>query len=253
MTRSGAPRPSFLRSWLIWSAGFLAFPLAGLAGTAVAGRVDTPVAALLGGAVTGLVIGAGQAVVSSRRLDPRRWIPATAAGMSVGLLLGAAAVGYRTSLGDLALMGALTGLVLGVAQAVALPRGTHRRWVWAAALPVLWALGWTATTLGGIAVDQQFTVFGAYGAITFSALSGLLLHRLLPHPAKKCPARKSPARKDPAGSGPHTQRHGAVIRSRHVMLGTDARSGRTPSPRGAAEARLFDRSTAPAPHGCPTM
>ena len=47
-------------------------------------------------------------------------------------------------------------------------------------MPILWALGWTATTLGGIAVDNQFTVFGAYGAITFSALSGLLLALLLP-------------------------------------------------------------------------
>src|SRR5918994_275646 len=95
-------------------------------------------------------------------------------------LLGGATVGYRTSLADLALMGALTGLVLGVAQAVALPRRTHRRWTWAAALPLLWALGWTATTLGGIAVDEQFTVFGAYGALTFSLLSGLLLHWILP-------------------------------------------------------------------------
>jgi hypothetical protein len=172
---------------LIWTAGFLAFPLAGLAGTAVVGRVDTPVAALLGGAVAGLVIGAGQAVVSSRRLDPRRWTPATAVGMSLGLLLGAATVDYRTSLADIALMGALTGLVLGVAQAVALPRRTHQRWIWAAALPLLWVLGWTATTLGGIAVDQQFIVFGAYGAVTFSALSGLLLHRLLPHGANAGP------------------------------------------------------------------
>jgi hypothetical protein len=165
---------------VIWTAGFLAFPVAGLAGTAAAGRVDTPIAALLGGAVAGLVIGAGQAVASSRRLDPRRWVPATGIGMGLGLLLGAATVGYRTSLADFALMGGLTGLVLGVAQAVALPHRTHRRWIWAAALPVLWALGWTATTLGGIAVDQQFTVFGAYGAVTFAALSGLLLHRLLP-------------------------------------------------------------------------
>jgi hypothetical protein len=165
---------------LIWTAGFLAFPIAGLAGTAVAGRVDTPVAALLGGAVTGLVIGAGQALVSCRRLDPRRWVPASGIGMGLGLLLGATTVGYRTSLADLALMGALTGLTLGVAQAAALPHRIHRRWIWAAALPVLWALGWTATTLGGIAVDQQFTVFGAYGALAFSALSGLLLHRLLP-------------------------------------------------------------------------
>ena len=140
-------------------------------------------AALLGGAVAGLVIGAGQALVSSRRLDPRRWIPASTIGMSLGLLLGAATVGYRTSLAELALMGALTGLVLGPAQAVALPRGTRLRWAWAASLPVLWALGWTVTTLGGIAVDEQFTVFGAYGAVTFSALSGLLLHVLLPYRA----------------------------------------------------------------------
>ncbi len=181
------PRPSFLRTWLIWTAGFVAFPVAGLAGTAVAGRVDSPVAALLGGAVAGLVVGLGQVVVSSRRLDPRWWIPATAIGMGLGLLLGAAVVDYRTSLADLALMGALTGLVLGVTQAIALPHHTRLRWAWAAALPFLWALGWTTTTLGGIAVDEQFTIFGAYGAVTFSALSGLLLHRLLPHRADTRP------------------------------------------------------------------
>ena len=54
------------------------------------------------------------------------------------------------------------------------------RWLWATAVPVLWALGWTATTLGGIDVDRQWTVFGAYGAVTFSTLSGLLLLLLLP-------------------------------------------------------------------------
>ncbi|SIN44317.1 hypothetical protein [Micromonospora cremea] len=95
--------------------------------------------------------------------------------MSLGLFLGAATVGYRTSLAGLALMGSITGLVLGAAQALALPHTTHRRWVWPAAMPALWAIGWTSTTLGGIDVDQQFTVFGAYGAVAFSALSGLLL------------------------------------------------------------------------------
>jgi hypothetical protein len=59
-------------------------------------------------------------------------------------------------------------------------------------MPVLWALGWTATTLGGIAVDQQFTVFGAYGAVTFSALSGLLLQQLLPYPATADPHPADP-------------------------------------------------------------
>jgi hypothetical protein len=180
MTAPATPRTPFLRGWLIWTAGFLAFPLAGLAGTAVAGRVDSPVAALVGGAVAGLGIGLGQTLASRGRLDIRRWVPATGIAMGLGLLLGAVTVGYRTSLPDLALMGALTGLVLGPAQALALPRGTRLRWLWAAAMPALWALGWTTTTLGGIAVDEQFTVYGAYGAITFSALSGLLLLQLLP-------------------------------------------------------------------------
>jgi len=43
--------------------------------------------------------------------------------------------------------------------------------------------GLTVTTLGGIDVDQQFTNFGAYGAVTFAALSGILLHDLLPYRA----------------------------------------------------------------------
>jgi hypothetical protein len=187
MTTSRASGSSFLRTWLLWTAGFLAFPLAGLAGTGIAGRVDSSLAALVGGAVSGLVIGAAQALVSRGRLDLRRWVPATGIGMGLGLLLGAVAVDYGTSLADLVVMGALTGVVLGIAQALALPAATRFRWVWAAAMPPLWALGWSATTLGGISVDEQFTVFGAYGAVTFSALSGLLLHSLLPYRAAATP------------------------------------------------------------------
>jgi hypothetical protein len=196
VTRPGSTRASQVRTWLIWTAGFLAFPLAGLAGTAVVGRVDSPVAALLGGAVAGLGIGLGQTLAGRGRLDIRRWVPATGVGMGLGLLLGAVVVDYQTSLPDLALMGALTGLVLGPAQALALPRGTRLRWAWAAALPPLWALGWTTTTLGGIAVDEQFTVFGAYGAITFSALSGLLLLLLLPDR----PPAGAPPEPEPVGA-----------------------------------------------------
>ena len=180
MTPPAAAQPTFLRTWLVWTAGFLVFPVAGLAGTAAAGRVDSPAAALLGGLVAGLVLGAGQALVSRRRLDPRRWVPATAVGMSIGLFLGAVTVGYRTTLTDLAVMGAITGINLGVAQAVALPRRTRTRWAWAALMPALWSLGWVVSTLIlTTSVDAQFTIFGASGAVTFTALSGLVLQRLL--------------------------------------------------------------------------
>jgi hypothetical protein len=98
--------------------------------------------------------------------------------MSIGLAIGAWVVGYGTSLGQLALMGFITGIPLGAAQAWLLRDRVANAWVWGAAVPLLWALGWTVTTAGGIDVDRQFAVFGAYGAITFMALSGVLLDRL---------------------------------------------------------------------------
>ena len=90
-------------------------------------------------------------------------------------------------------MGALTGLLLGVAQTLALPAATRYRWVWAAAVPLLWALGWTVTTLVGVAVEERFSVFGAAGAFTFSALSGVLLNVLLPARAPNATVDVSPA------------------------------------------------------------
>ena len=45
---------------------------------------------------------------------------------------------------------------------------------------MLWALGWIVTTVVGIAVEEQFSIFGSTGAVTFSALSGILLLALLP-------------------------------------------------------------------------
>ena len=180
MTATPRRGNTFGWSWLWWTAGFLAFPIAGVAGRLVAGRVDDPTAALLAGLVTGAVVGAGQWLASRGRLRPLPWIGATTVGMGAGLLLGATVVGFQTTLVDVAIMGALTGLVLGIAQTVALPARTRRRWWWAAAMPLLWALGWIVTTLAGIPMGEQITIFGASGAVTFSALSGLLLYRLLP-------------------------------------------------------------------------
>ena len=169
-----------LRAWLIWLTGFLAFPVAGLAGLAAGGQVDGPTAAALGGLATGAVLGLGQALASSGRLPIRRWIVATTAAIAVGLPAGAHLVGYGTSLRDLALMGAVTGAVLGPAQAIVLPRRAHHRWAWTAAMPALWAAGWSVTTSAGITVPDQFTPFGASGAVTVTALLGVLLHLVLP-------------------------------------------------------------------------
>jgi hypothetical protein len=166
------------KAWLLWTAGFVAFIIGGALATAVVGRINDAGSALLGGLIAGAVIGTGQWLVARRLLDPKTWIPATAVAMGIGLVVGAWVVGYGTSLGELALMGAITGIPIGAAQGYLLRDRVANAWVWAAAVPLLWALGWTVTTAGGIDVDRQFAVFGAYGAITFMALSGIVLDRL---------------------------------------------------------------------------
>jgi hypothetical protein len=178
-----AGEPTRRRLWLLWLPTFVGFIAGGALATAVAGRVDALPAAAAAGALAGAVIGAGQWLVLRRRLPGAGWwIAATAAGQAVGLAAGAALVGYRTDLRDLAVQGLLTGVGVGVLQALVLrPRVAGWFW-WALATPPLWALGWIVTTAGGIDVDRQFANFGAYGAITVTALGGLLLAQLLHAP-----------------------------------------------------------------------
>jgi hypothetical protein len=166
------------KAWLLWTAGFVAFIIGGALATAATGRINDFGSALVGGLVAGAVIGTGQWLVARRLLDARAWIPATAVAMGIGLGVGAWVVGYGTSLGELVLMGFITGIPLGAAQAYLLRDRLANAWVWGAAMPLLWALGWTVTTFIGVSVDNQFAVFGASGAITFMALSGVLLDRL---------------------------------------------------------------------------
>ena len=89
-------------------------------------------------AVTGLVIGAAQALVSRRRLPALRWTPRRRRrhGTSPDSWSVRLRSDDRTGLGNLAVQGTLTGVVLGPAQALALPGGTdrRRRWLWAARL-----------------------------------------------------------------------------------------------------------------------
>jgi hypothetical protein len=166
-----------------WVAVWPAFPVAGLIGWAIGGHVDAVVPALVGGAITGAGLGAVQWWAAKGALGrPAAWIGAGAVSYAVGLAAGAALVGYDTDLGALALMGLVSGAALGAAQGLVLARQGRRALAlpWALAMPVLFALGWSAASVTGIGVDDQFTVFGAGGALVFMLLSGLLLARYTP-------------------------------------------------------------------------
>ena len=166
-----------------WVAVGLAFPVAGYIGWAISGPVDTAVAALIGGAITGAGLAAAQWWAAKETLGrPAAWISSGAAGYAVGLAAGAATVGYDTDIGSLALMGLISGASLGLAQGLVLAHQGHRTLAaaWAAAMPALFGLGWIPSTAIGVSVEDQFTVFGAAGALLFMLVSGLLVARFAP-------------------------------------------------------------------------
>ncbi len=185
--RAGAAGGSTGRGlWLRWLPTFVGFIAGGALATAVGGRLDSVPAAVAGGALAGAVIGGGQWLVLRRLLPGAAWwIAATAVGQAVGLAVGAPLVGYGTGPRDLALQGAITGLAIGALQALVLRQRAAGWFWWALASPPLWALGWVATTAGRIDVERQFFNFGAYGAIAYTVLGGVLLVALLraPRPA----------------------------------------------------------------------
>ena len=171
-------RRSF-RPWWRWLLTALAFPPSGLIAHVVAGRVDSVPSAALNGVIAGTGIGAAQWALLRHRGVSRAWIAATAVGMGGGLAAGASLVSYRTDITSLALMGAVTGLGVGIAQGATLGNA-KRALSWSAATTLLFALGWTITTAGGIDVSQQWAVFGAYGCITLAFLQSTFIGSSIP-------------------------------------------------------------------------
>ena len=159
-----------------WLVSFLGFPIGGYASYLLIGPVDSLIPSLVGGLLTGAVLGALQVWALGRsRPSATRWIIATALGLMVGLGVGAAVVGYQTTLTALIVQGAVTGLGVGAAQAVVLAPLLGRAAVaWPAALAAIWAVGWAVTYAFGIQVHEQFTVFGANGALVVTAVTAVL-------------------------------------------------------------------------------
>jgi hypothetical protein len=165
--------------WWLWIVTCLAFPPAGYIGRAVAGPVDGLPSAVLAGVVTGIVLGVLQWALLRRRGASAAWILGTAAGFGVGLAAGAALVSYRTDRPALAIMGAVSGLAVGVLQAKAIGATARQSLVWGGATAGLWAVAWMPTS-GVIDVTDQWPVFGISGALGVVFVQCLFIMRVLP-------------------------------------------------------------------------
>jgi hypothetical protein len=184
----GDSTPAARRLWAWPVAILVGFPIGGFLADLVVDGVDTAGAALAGGLIAGAIIGAAEWFALRRWVSPL-WIAATSVGMAGGLTAGAALVDYGVGRGDIVLMGAVTGVGVGALQALVLARlGISGALWWAVAIPPAWALGWLVTSyVISSNVEEQFTNFGAGGAIVFGLLTWVVLARLFrdmePEPA----------------------------------------------------------------------
>jgi hypothetical protein len=164
------------RMWLWPVAILVSFPIGGFIADLVVNGVDSVGTAVAAGVVAGAVIGAAEWFVLRRRIS-WLWIPATSVGLAVGLAAGAALVDYGIDRGDVVVIGAVTGIGVGVLQALVLAR--HRisgAFWWAIANPPAWALGWLVTSyVITTNVKEQFAVFGGSGAIVYGLLTWVVL------------------------------------------------------------------------------
>jgi len=176
---SGDLRSTARPTWLWPAAILVGFPIAGYIADLAVNGVDSVGAALVGGLIVGAVIGVAEWFALRQHVS-WLWVPATTVGMAVGLVAGAGLVDYGIERGDLAVVGAVTGLAVGAMQALVLAR--HRIpgavW-WAVANPPAWALGWFVSSyVISRNIAERFPIFGASGAIVFGLLTWLLLATL---------------------------------------------------------------------------
>jgi len=190
---NGMAKPAGVKRMWLWPLSILiGFPIAGYVADLVVDGVDSVGAAVVSGLIAGAIFGTAEWFVLRRRIS-WFWIPATAAGTAIGLAAGAALVDYGIGRADLALMGTVTGVGVGVMQALVLAR--HQipgaLW-WAIANPPGWALGWFVTSyVIARNIAERFPIFGASGAIVFGLLTWLLLARLFRGPTPE--GRRTPA------------------------------------------------------------
>jgi hypothetical protein len=174
----GSGRSLFLR----WIIAIVGFPIGGFIGHLIGGPAATVPAALISGLVAGAIIGAGQALALGL-LRPQAlafWAGATGVGVGVALAGVTAVIGQIDTMTDAIILGAISGLALGVGQAALLAREhVANAWMWVVASSVAWAVGWAVTSGIGVALASGWPVYGLSGALASQVITGVVIWKLL--------------------------------------------------------------------------
>jgi hypothetical protein len=92
-----------------------------------------------------------------------------------------AAIGQIETSTEAVALGALSGVLIGAAQAALFMRAIANAWVWVLVTGIAWAVGWLIITARvGVALGPGWPVYGASGALVSQIITAIALWRLVP-------------------------------------------------------------------------
>jgi hypothetical protein len=156
-----------------WLLVVLAYPVAGGLGRLIANPADGLVFAFVTAAVAGAILGGAQWLALGRHVSPALWIGATALGLGLSFVIVQAA--GVTSSAAAPIIGAATGLGVGIAHSFVRSDRVPAAPIWIPAMAIAWAAGWVVTTSIGVQAEDGWPVVGLSGALVAQVLSGLVL------------------------------------------------------------------------------
>jgi hypothetical protein len=167
---------------LPWIVAVVGFPIGGWLAQTIAGPASTVPAAILSGVIAGAIIGLAQGIALWLRGQTLLlWVCGTAIALAVALGAVTAAIGQIETSTEAAMLGAVSGVLIGGAQAALLMRaGIANAWLWVVLTGVAWAVGWLITAGVGVALAPGWPVYGASGALVSQIITAVALWRLVP-------------------------------------------------------------------------
>jgi hypothetical protein len=172
------------RFWLLWFIAFTGFPIGGLLVKLLIGPISTVASAAFGGIITGAILGLVQWLVLRGQFPLSIfWVMASSFGMAVGLTVSTLLLGSDTGGNVLLWRALITGLCVGVAQALvfrsSLSVPVLQTLIWTVMVALAWTIGWWITRSVGVDLSPKWTVFGSTGAWAFQVLTGLAMFLML--------------------------------------------------------------------------
>jgi len=163
----------FTRDYAKWIAVFLAYPIAGFVGRLIANPDDGLLFALITGGAAGAILGVAQWLALGRQASAAAWVGATALGLGASFVI-AQAIGATSSTAA-PVIGAITGLGVGVAQSFLRSPRLPSAAIWIPTMGIAWAIAWIVTTSIGVRAEAGWPVVGVSGALVAQVLSGFVL------------------------------------------------------------------------------